>query len=382
MRFILSVLGLLLLVSGCATAPVPLAPQSEALLKGKQIKLVEHKKEELAFSTLTPGGAAFGMIGAAISSNNGKQAVAKFGLLDPAAEIAQGLAQGLASRYSARIATDLVPPGGLNPEELARKQSANTLLLDVGPSGVMVVYYPSSWGKYRVMYGVPVKLFEGKSGQILVQGNCSYVPDDLPHAPSYDELFGGQGEVLKAHIKTGQTICDSKIRKELFRLPAQPDVAAQTSPAAVPTAPVPAPAAPVAPVATPAINRAPSAMAAQLLLVTPQNGYAQINEIDKFPMSTKYRSNYEAYLANPKQTKMLVAGSKGGFYSTGNASVEQAHALFDRCLAQHPECWVYALNDEVVWSEDKALRVSRDKLKPLTSQPCPSPSAVAEQRRP
>ncbi|WP_018610737.1 hypothetical protein [Uliginosibacterium gangwonense] len=353
MRFIFSVLGLLLLVSGCATAPIPLAPQSEALLKGKQIKLVEHKKEEMAFSTLTPGGAAFGMIGAAISSNNGKQAIAKFGLLDPAAEIAQGLAQGLANRYSARIATDLIPLGELNPEELARKQSADTLLLDVGPSGTMVVYYPTNWGKYRVMYGVPVKLFEGKSGQILAQGSCSYVPDDLPHAPSYDELFGGQGEVLKAHIKTGQTICDSKIRKELFRLPAQPDVAAQALPMAVPTAPV----------------RVPSAMAAQLLLVTPQNGYAQINEIDKFPMSAKYRSSYEAYLASPKQTKMLVAGSKGGFYSTKNASLEQAHALFDRCLAQHPECWVYALNDEVVWSEDKALRISRDKLKPLTSQP-------------
>jgi hypothetical protein len=358
MRFILSVLGLLL-VTGCATAPIPLSPQSEALLKGKQIKLVEHQKEEMAFSTLTPGGAAFGMIGAAISSNNGKQAVAKFGLLDPAAEIAQGLAQSLANQYSARIATDLIPLGGLNPEELARKQSTDTLLLDVGPSSTMVVYYPTSWGKYRVMYGVPVKLFEGKSGQILVQGSCSYVPDDLAHAPSYDELFGGQGEVLKTHLKTGQTICDGVIRKDLFHLPAQTNVAAQTTPTTAPTAPVPAP----------AINKAPSTMAAQLLLVTPQNGYAQINEIDKFPMSAKYRSNYEAYLANPKPTKMLVTGSKGGFYSTGNASVEQAHALFDRCLAQHPECWVYALNDEVVWSEDKALRIGRDKLKPLTSQP-------------
>lgn len=110
-------------------------------------------------------------------------------------------------------------------------------------------------------------------------------------------------------------------------------------------------------------------MAAQLLLVTPQGGYAQITEIDKFPMSAKYRNNYEAYLANPKQAKMLVTGSKGGFYSTGNASLEQAHALFDRCLTQHPECWGYALNDEVVCSEDKALRISRDQLKPLPRQP-------------
>jgi len=352
-------LGLLLLVSGCATAPIPLAPQSEALLKGKQIKLVEHQKEDMVFSTLTPSGVAFGIIGTAISNNNAKQAVAKFGLLDPAAEIAQGLAQSLATRYSSRLATDHLPLGGLTPEQLARKQSADTLLLDVGPSGAMVAYYPSSWGKYRVMYSVPVKLLEGKSAQIVVQGYCSYMPDDLPNAPSYDELFGGQGEVLKAHIKTGQTVCDSKIRKELFHFPESPEVVAQALPIAAPAALLPAP----------AINRVPSAMAARLLLVTPQNGYAQINEIEKFPMSAKYRSNYEGYLANPKQTKMLVTGSKGGFYSTGNASVEQAHALFDRCLAQHPECWVYALNDEVVWSQDIALRIGREKLKPLTSQP-------------
>lgn len=361
MRLTPSVLGLLL-VSGCATAPIPLAQQSEVSLKGKQIKLVEHKKEEMVFSTLTPGGVAFGIIATAIANDNVKQAVAKFGLLDPAAEIAQGLAQSLATRYSARLAADRVPLAGLSAEELARKQSADTLLLDVGPSGAMVAYYPSNWGKYRVTYGVPVKLLAGRSGQILAQGSCSYVPDDLPNAPSYDELFGGQGEVIKAHIKTGQTICDSKIRKELFRLPDQPDVAAQASPAS-PASP------PTAPTPAPAIDRVPSAMAARLLLVAPQNGYAQIDEIDKYPMSAKYRSNYEAYLANPKKTKMLVAGSKGGFYSTGNASLEQAHALFDRCLAQHAECWVYALNDEVVWSEDKALRIGRDKLKPLTGQP-------------
>lgn len=359
MRLIVSVLGLLMLASGCATTPIPLAPQSETSLKGKQIKIVEHKKEELVFSTLTPGGAAFGMIGAAIANSNGKQAVAKFNLLDPAAEIAQGLAQSLATQYSVQISDGLVPLDGLTTEELARKQGADTLLLDVGPSSTSVVYYPTSWGKYRVMYGVPAKLLEGKSGQILARGNCSYVPDDLPHAPSYDELFGGQGEVLKAHIKTGQIICDSKIRKELFHLPAQPDTSAQASPSAT---------TPVA-VAAPASNGPLSQLAAQLFLVTPQRGYAQINDVSKFPWGAKYQGKYDAYLANPKPTKMLVTGSRGGFYSTGNASLDQAYALFDRCLAQHSECWVYALNDEVVWSEDKALRISRDKLRPLPPKP-------------
>lgn len=354
MRSVLPVLGLLLLLSGCASAPLPLAPQSEALLKGKQIKLVEHKRDEMGFSTLTPSGAAFGLIGAAIADNNGRQAIAKFGLIDPAAETSQALAQSLAIRYSASIAAEPIASGGQGTEELARKQGADALVLDVGPSVATIVYYPSSWGKYRVIYGVSVKLLEGKSGQVLVQGYCSHVPDDLPNAPSYDELFAGKGEVLKAHLRTGHAICDSKIRTELFRLPAQSDVATKPPPVAVPT--------------VQAINRTPSAMAAQLLLVTPQAGYAKIDEIERFPMNAKYRSNYEAYLANPKKTKMLVTGSKGGFYSTGNASLEQAHILFDRCLAQHPECWVYALNDEVVWSEDPTLRISRDKLKPLTSQ--------------
>lgn len=357
MRFVISVLSLLLFISGCATTPIPLAPQSEALLKGKQIRIVEHKKEELVFSTMTPGGAAFGLIGAAIANSNGKQAFAKFNLPDPAAEMAQGLAQSLATQYSAQAATDLLPLKGLSPEELARKQSADTLLLDVGPSSAGVVYYPTSWGKYRVMYGIPVTLFEGKSGQILARGSCSHVPDDLPHAPSYDELFGGQGEVLQAHIKSGQIICDSKIRKDLFHLPALPDTSVQTSPAETTT------------VAAPAPNGTPSQLAAQLFLVTPQNSYAHISEIDKFPWGAKYRAKYEAYLANPKATKMLVTGSRGGFYSTGNASLDQAYALFDRCLAQHTECWVYALNDEVVWSEDKALRISRDKLRPLPPKP-------------
>lgn len=119
--------------------------------------------------------------------------------------------------------------------------------------------------------------------------------------------------------------------------------------------------------ASPALSSPPVAEIARpdLFLVALPSGYARIEEIDKAPIRSQARIQYQGYLANPKKTKAFLVANKGGFYSTGNASLPELYALFDRCLSTNPECWLYALGDQVVWSENKNLRINREKLQPL-----------------
>ena len=105
---------------------------------------------------------------------------------------------------------------------------------------------------------------------------------------------------------------------------------------------------------------------AALLQVRPASGYASPEDIERLPAAAKYRSNYERFLANPKPTKALVLGEDGGFFSNGSGSLAELHQLFERCHGDgHQECWLYSWGKEVVWSTDKAQRISRAKLMPL-----------------
>ncbi|NSL55987.1 DUF2846 domain-containing protein [Uliginosibacterium aquaticum] len=123
-----------------------------------------------------------------------------------------------------------------------------------------------------------------------------------------------------------------------------------------------------APVARPGAATPPSASPELLALlrVQPASGYARPEDINRLPTQAKYRVRYEEFLANPKPTKALVLGDGGGFFSTGTAGLPELYKLFERCQNDgHKECWLYSWGTEVVWSEDKALRINRDKLNPL-----------------
>ena len=139
------------------------------------------------------------------------------------------------------------------------------------------------------------------------------------------------------------------------KAPATPDVPSSHAPA---------------PATTPSTTLAPATVAnpalAALLQVRPASGYASPEDIEHLPAAAKYRSNYERFLANPKPTKALVLGEDGGFFSNGSGSLAELHQLFERCHGDgHQECWLYSWGKEVVWSTDKAQRISRAKLMPL-----------------
>jgi hypothetical protein len=124
--------------------------------------------------------------------------------------------------------------------------------------------------------------------------------------------------------------------------------------AAPPAAATPAAPAPAAP--APAPRRHSRA-------VPPASGFAPIGDVDAVPIRTEGKPRYQHYLTLPSP-KAFVVYERGGwrfFSGTANAMT----AALDYCAREATPCWLYAVDDTVVWQPEPARRIGRsDQLLP------------------
>jgi len=85
------------------------------------------------------------------------------------------------------------------------------------------------------------------------------------------------------------------------------------------------------------------------------SGFAAIDDVDSVPVRAEGKDRYRHYLTLPSP-KAFVVYARGGwrfYFSTPEA---MGMAL-DRCERDNTPCWLYAVDDQVVWQSDAALRV-------------------------
>lgn len=94
-------------------------------------------------------------------------------------------------------------------------------------------------------------------------------------------------------------------------------------------------------------------------------GYAQVTDIDAVPLSSKGKARYQHYLTLPAP-KAFVIYLDGGwrFFSKDGDAMTKA---LDFCAREGKPCWLYAVDDAVVWSETVAQRIGKSSQ--LAHQP-------------
>ncbi|RZI44167.1 hypothetical protein EGT07_01685 [Herbaspirillum sp. HC18] len=93
--------------------------------------------------------------------------------------------------------------------------------------------------------------------------------------------------------------------------------------------------------------------------VVPQpSGFADIRDVAAVPLGEKGRARYEHYLAQPVP-KAFAITEKGGWYLAA-ADAEAMQSSLSHC--RNIKCWLYAVDDRVVWQADAQKRIDQPQL--------------------
>jgi hypothetical protein len=215
--FRLVVVAAALVLPGCASVQkIPMNPSSAQALKDKEIALAERAKPD--FAATTPSRGAFGMIGAAVTISEGNKLIRQHGIEDPALYIGKALAVELQDRYSARLSPKGAPTASDEVDEVVKSANGADLVLDVRTLNWSFMYFPTSWGRYRVIYSARLRLVDVKDGKVLAEGGCARVPDEADSAPSYDELMANSAARLKQELRIAAEHCISEFRSKTLAL--------------------------------------------------------------------------------------------------------------------------------------------------------------------
>jgi hypothetical protein len=254
-------ISIALVVSGCASVNVqPIDSKSVAALKNQSLSLT--KREKPSFAASTPAKAVFGLIGAVAIISEGNKIVKESDVPDPANSIAVGLAKALGEKYGTKFSGNTVLITTDEAERIADASKASAkFVLDVATTYWGFVYFPTSWGRYRVIYMARTRLIDTEAKKVVAEGFCKRIPESDANAPTYDELVANSAARLKSELSLAAEECINSLRKEMLGETDTAAIRGQT-----PTA-VTAPAATLS--SAPLMGTPPASVAAPRSLPTP-----------------------------------------------------------------------------------------------------------------
>lgn len=209
---------LLVFCSACvSTKNVPL--DINAFEKNELSKITLSKRDKPDFGAMTPGKAAFGGFGAMAMINAGNKIVLENEVEDPANFIGAQLGKMLAEKYDiTEVTRSEVVVSGLKTQSVIDAYSGVGLLLDVQTVNWSFVYFPTKWGKYRVIYSAKLRLMDSDTGKLLAEGFCQRTPEYNENAPTKSELLADKAAKLKEELLLGADSCIEQLKADVLSL--------------------------------------------------------------------------------------------------------------------------------------------------------------------
>lgn len=209
---------ILLFLSACvSTKNVPLDSAKIEQWQPSQLTLSKRNKPD--FAAQTAGKAVFGAIGAVAMITAGNKIINENEVQDPANYIGDELAKALAEKYGVAnvVRSDSVVKG-LKEQAVIEAYPNSGLLIDVQTINWSFGYFPTKWGKYRVIYSAKLRLIDGDAGTLLAEGFCSRVPKYDETAPTKDELLGDSAARLKKELSIAANDCIKQLKANVLQL--------------------------------------------------------------------------------------------------------------------------------------------------------------------
>jgi hypothetical protein len=110
----------------------------------------------------------------------------------------------------------------------------------------------------------------------------------------------------------------------------------------------------------PGARRAPKA---HTRAVPPASDYATLENLDAVPVRPEGKDRFAQYrrLRSPKAFVVYESGASRYWANAADAM----SALLDGCAREGRKCWLYAVDNQVVWQQDVRRRIgSSDQLQP------------------
>ncbi len=219
----LSAVAASVILAGCASTDLALPGKTKApvdlssVLDGKRMILA--KREKPAFTAVTGGKAALGMLGGGAMGVAGNRIVKRNNVQDPAGRIAQNVASAVSSRHRVNV----VGAGShsvdkLSVAEIASAHSDADLVLDIRTKGWGFTYFPTDWKHYRVTYNAKMRLIDTATRTVVHKANCNRMPKRTGTEPTRKQLLANNAALLKQKLDEQASICAEKFKKKLMNL--------------------------------------------------------------------------------------------------------------------------------------------------------------------
>jgi hypothetical protein len=207
-----------MLLAGCSTVPkLGIDTRTSGLMLNKTLARTSHPTP--LFTTLTPGSAAFGVLGAMATSPRGNQIISDYQVADPAESIGRELATLMEGTHGVKLVAAPLEVASSDPAAIsAAAQGQADYVLDVETRIWSLMYFPTDWTHYKVSYYANARLIDTRSATVVASGTCQRVPDTNAGAPTWDELLANSAAVLKDELAVAAGACVAALTADMLKL--------------------------------------------------------------------------------------------------------------------------------------------------------------------
>ena len=209
------------LLSGCATAPKPIANELIPAMRGQAIALIYRPPAD-EFAVMTVGRSLAGLLGGIQSARaEGREFVDKYKISDPSIILGERLSAMLQAGLGMRV---LLPPTTVSADGVSSalsgiKQHAR-FALETSTGAWFLAAELTSPNQFRVVYSFGAKLFDTQSGNEIASSRCfRSLKGEPSHRNTLEELLADDARQLKAQYSRFAEQCAEKVRGD-FKIPA------------------------------------------------------------------------------------------------------------------------------------------------------------------
>lgn len=201
-------------LAGCvSTKTVGIAPNALAQYRGATVTVAHREKG--GFIAQTAGKAMFGAIGAVAMIHAGNELIRDDQVPDPAVSIGQALESDLAGQDGLKTVDTTVSTDTLDISKLASQYKDADLLVDVVTTYWGIVYFPTNWSHYKLLYSVKLRLIDTKQAKLIAEGFCTRKQETSPEAaPTKAQLLDNQAAGLKKELADAGSYCTEEFRQK------------------------------------------------------------------------------------------------------------------------------------------------------------------------
>lgn len=209
-----------MLLSGCvSTATKTIDAQAMSAVRNQTI--VRTARDMPDFGEMTPAKAPFGLLGAAAAISEGNKAVANNRIADPAVAIADALLGAMQSSHGTQVVASPVRIDSEDPARIAGLAKGKArYVLDVRTLMWQMIYFPTDWTHYQVLYTAKARLIDVDAGTVVAEAFCKQAPESNANAnaPSFDEMLALNAARLKATNAAHAQACASSFGRDMLAL--------------------------------------------------------------------------------------------------------------------------------------------------------------------